>query len=284
MKQSEPRGLPAYAPLVYPLVMLGVFFVVPFGIMIAVSFYRRVPGAFYEPGFVLDHYARFVSPFFLEVLGFSLYLSALVAVVCVAVGFPFTYVLTGLGRRAQVVWLVLLLSILSLSEVIIGFSWSMLLSRTAGISNLLVRLGLMADPVAWSPGFAALLLGMCYLAFPYTVLVLYPALSRLDPEVPEAARMLGASPLRTFFTVIVPMLRNSVLATLIMVFVFSLGVYLLPQVLGRPQHWTLSVLVTDQALFQTNLPFASAMAVFFMLVSLALVALTIALGKPRRSE
>lgn len=63
-----------------------------------------------------------------------------------------------------------------------------------------------------------------------------------------------------------------------MVFVFTLGAYLLPQVLGRPQHWTLSVLITDQAIFQSNLPFAAAMAIFLMLVSLALVGLTMMLG------
>ena len=64
-----------------------------------------------------------------------------------------------------------------------------------------------------------------------------------------------------------------------MVFVFALGSYLLPQILGRPQHWTLSVLITDQAIYQSNLPFAAAMAVFLVLVSLALVGLSLLLGR-----
>jgi putative spermidine/putrescine transport system permease protein len=132
-------------------------------------------------------------------------------------------------RRAQVVWLVFLMSVLSLSEVIVGFAWSLLLSRTAGLSNLFVWLGLMERPVAWYPGFVALLFGICYLALPYTVLVLYPPLSRLDPALPEAAQTLGASPLRTFFTVVVGSLRNAIVAAFVMVFVFTLGAYLLPQ-------------------------------------------------------
>jgi putative spermidine/putrescine transport system permease protein len=94
--------------------------------------------------------------------------------------------------------------------------------------------------------------------------------------------MLGASPLRTFFTVVVPVLRNAILSALVMVFVFNLGAYLLPQVLGRPEHWTLSVLITDQAVFQSNIPFAAAMAIFLMLVSLALVGVTLMLGQERR--
>lgn len=281
---SAPRASRAarYAPAVYPTIMLGLFFVVPFAIMLAVSFAHRVPGGFYEPGFELANYARFVSSFFLGTLGFSLFVAGLTAVICILVGFPVTYFITRMPRRRQVVWMVFLLSVLSLSEVIIGFTWSILLSRTAGLSNLLVWLDLMDKPVSWAPGFAALMCGMCYLGFPYTVLVLFPALSRLDPELPEAARTLGASPLRTFFTVIVPIYRNAIVATVIMIFVFSLGVYLLPQVLGKPQHWTLSVLITDQAIFQSNLPFAAAMAVFLMMVSLALVGVTLLLGRAER--
>lgn len=282
MTRRPPKGLREHVALVYPGTMLAVFFIVPFSIMLAVSFFHRVETAFYEPAFELANYARFLTPFFTKALGFSLWLCGLAAVIVVTVAFPFTYLLTRMRRSSQVRFLVFILAVLSLSEVIIGFTWSMLLSRTAGVSNILVFLGLFDQPQAWTPAFAALLVGLCYLGFPYTVLVLYPALSRLDPELPEASRMLGASPLRTFFTVVVPVLRNSILGAVIMVFVFNLGAYVLPQILGRPEHWTLSVLITDQAIFQSNMPFAAAMAIFLMLVSLLLVALTLLLGQGRR--
>jgi putative spermidine/putrescine transport system permease protein len=279
--EARPRTLAEHAPVIFPAAMLLVFFVVPFGIMLAVSFFQRVQGAFYEPSFSLDNYGRFLSPFFADVLAFSLGLSALAAVVCVGLGFPFTYLLTRLERRRQIVWLVFLLSVLSLSEVIVGFAWSTLLSRSAGLSNLLVALGLMEQAESWSPGFAALLIGMCYLAFPYTVLLLYPSLVRLDRELVEAAMTMGASPVRAFFTVVIGASRNAILSGLILAFVFTLGIYLLPQLLGRPQHWTISVMITDQAIYQSNLPFGAAMAIFLMLVSLALIGLTLLLGRRR---
>jgi len=279
MKREPPRSLADYAPLVFPGVMLSVFFVVPFSIMLAVSFFKRNPAGFYTPDFVLDNYARFLSLFFGKVLGFSLMLSVGVALMCVLVAFPFTYLLTRLSRRAQTLWLVALLSVLSMSEVIIGFAWSTLLSRTAGLTNLFVWLGLMAEPVALIPSFWAVLTGMVYQALPYTILVLYPALVRLDPTLLEAARTLGCSPVRAFFNVVTPALQNTLVATLIMVFVFALGSYLLPQILGRPSHWTLSVLITDQAIYQSNMPFAAAMAVFLVLISLALVGLILLVGR-----
>jgi putative spermidine/putrescine transport system permease protein len=94
--------------------------------------------------------------------------------------------------------------------------------------------------------------------------------------------MLGASPRPTFFLIVIPVLRSSIVSAVVMVFVFNLGAFLLPQVLGQPQHWTLSVLITDQAIFQSNLPFAAAMAIFLMLVSLACIGLTLVIGGQRR--
>jgi len=278
MRREPPKSVADYAPIVFPGAMLLVFFVVPFSTMLAVSFFRRNPAGFYSPDFVFDNYARFLSPFFGTVLGFSLLLAILVAIICVAVSVPFTVLLARASRRAQTLWLVALLSVLSLSEVIIGFSWSTLLSRTAGITNLFVAVGLMDAPRALLPGFGAVLTGMVYQALPYTVLILYPAIVRLDPTLMEAARTLGASPVRAFFNVVIPALRNTIVATLIIVFVFALGSYLLPQILGRPRHWTLSVLITDQAILQSNMPFAAAMAVFLVLISLALVGLTVMAG------
>lgn len=265
-----------------PAAALGLLFLVPFAIMLSVSVAERVPGGFFAPGFDLASYARLASAFFLGILGTSVAISAAVAAISVALALPFTLALAGMGRRAQTRVLVILLAILSLSEVIIGFALSTLLSKTAGIGNLFAALGILEASRAYTPSLFALMTGMCYLAFPYAVLVLYPPVSRLDPALGEAARTMGASPLRSFLDVTLPSLRAPVLGALVLVFVFTLGVYLLPQVLGRPQHWTLSVHITDQAIFQSNLPFAAAMAVLLLLVALALVGLTLLIGGGRR--
>ncbi|HSV91929.1 MAG TPA: ABC transporter permease [Desulfobacterales bacterium] len=281
MIEDKPGSAGARLIILYPAATLAVFFVIPFGIMLAVSFFEREPGGFYTTDFSIENYLNLFTALFGRVLAFSVFISAFCAAACVALGFPFTYLVTRMRRRAQVVWLVILVSVLSLSAVIVAFAWSLLLSQTAGVSNLLVWLGLMEKPVSWSPGFWALACGMCYIAFPYTVLVLYPPLSRLDPHLPEAAQTLGAGPLTTFFTVVVGSMRSAIVATLIMVFAFTLGTYLIPQILGRPQHWTLSVLITDEAIYRSNLPFAAAMSVFFMVVSLALVGLTMLVGRQK---
>ena len=245
-----------------PAVVLTALFLVPFGIMLAVSVALRDPsgGGFYTWGFDLQSYARVLSSFVGRILLVSMAIAAGAAAIAVALALPFTVILARMSRRTQTFVLVVLLSVLSLSEVIIGFSVSTLLSQTAGVGNILALLRITEEARAYTPSLFALMTGLCYLSFPYSVLVLYPPVARLDPELAEASRTMGASPLRTFFAVTVPMLRAPILGALILVFVFALGSYLLPQVLGRPEHWTLSVHITDQAVYQSNLPFAAAMA------------------------
>jgi putative spermidine/putrescine transport system permease protein len=253
-RERPTRG--TYAVLAVPVGLLAIFFLIPFGIMVATSFYHRVPGAFYTPAFELANWRRLFTSVFIERTIFSIWICLLAGFVCIAVAFPFTYFLTRMRRRPHVTLLVIVLSALSLSEVIVAFSWTVLLGRSSGISNILVWLGLMREPVA----------------YPYCVLTLYPQLTRLDPEVTEAAQTLGASPWRTFWTVVVPIARPIIVAGFLLVFVFTLGSYLIASFLGRPEHWTLSVFISDQASFNANVPFAAAMAIFLTVLSLVVVA------------
>jgi putative spermidine/putrescine transport system permease protein len=282
-EQRRPtRG--TYGVLAIPVAVLTVLFVVPFGMMVATSFYHRIEGGFYEPAFELNSWQRLFSDVFLERAAFSIGISLVAGAICIGIAFPFTYFLTRMRRRPHVALLILVLSALSLSEVIVGFTWSVLLGRAAGISNILVWIGLMDEAAAYQPSFVAVLFGLSYIAFPYCVLTLYPSLTRLDREVTEAAQTLGASPWRTFRTVVVPMSRPIILAGFLLVFVFTLGSYLIAAILGKPEHWTLSVYISDQASFNANVPFAAAMAIFLTALSLAVVGIVTLIETRTRRE
>jgi putative spermidine/putrescine transport system permease protein len=275
---SKAKGARPALLLSYPSLVILVLFLLPLLVMMALSFFKRIQSAFFEPAFVLENYQNALVPFFLERLAVSIGIAAFAAFLCLLIGFPFTFFLTRLRKRRQIPILVILISILSLSEVIIAFSWSLLLSKTSGISNLFVLLGLREESVSWSPGFTAMLSALVYIALPLACLVLYPSLSRLERDYTEAATTLGASPIVAFFTVVVPILRQAIISTFILVFIFVLGSYLIPQVLGRPEHWTLPVHITDQAILKSNLPLAAALAMILLVVSLGLSLLTLRLS------
>ncbi len=267
--------------LAWPTVALTLLFLVPLGIIAALGFFRRIQAGFFEVAFVTDNYARALDAFHLERLAVSVVLALAATLVTLLLAVPFTYLLTRRPRARQVPYLVLVLASLSLSEVIVAFAWSLLLSRTSGISNLLVALGLMDRAASWSPGLAAVLLAYVFIALPLAVLSLYPTFSRLDQELPEAAGTMGATPLAGFVTVVLPLMRRAVAATGALVFIFVLGAYVIPQTLGRPAQWTMPVHITDQAIMKNHLPLAASLAIVLLVVSSLVAVVIVALGAGR---
>ncbi|WP_162946881.1 ABC transporter permease [Ruegeria sp. EL01] len=252
-------------------------FLAPIAIMFATSFYHRTT-THYVPGFELTHYLRAFDPLYLGAMWNTFRLSFLAATIAMIIAFPFTFFMAATSRKLQTVALVLVLSVLSLSEVIVAFSWSTALSRSAGISNLLVWFGLMDRPASWARGLPAVVAALTYFNLSFAILMLYPHCSRLDNSYGEAARVMGASPLRAFFNVIVPILRRPLVSTWIVLFVFSMGAVATPIWLGRPQEWMLAVHISQQALELGNMPFASALGVVFLSVAIILVAAVNKLG------
>ena len=257
--------------VIVPALVLVTLFCVPFALMLATSFYRRIEGGFYEPAVVLDSWKRLFSDFYVGRTLYSIRVCLLVAAITTVAAFPFTWFLTRMRARRQVSLLVMILAALTLSEVIVAFSWNLILGRASGITNVLVWVGAMREPRALTPGLAAVVAGLAYIAFPYCVITLFPSLKRIDAELTDAAGTLGATPSRTFRSVVLPLARTSVVAAFLLVFVFTLGSYIVAQVLGRPEHWTLSVFISDQALFNANVPFAAAMAMLLTVISLVVV-------------
>jgi putative spermidine/putrescine transport system permease protein len=110
---------------------------------------------------------------------------------------------------------------------------------------------------------------------------LYPTLARLPPDIVEAARTLGASPLRAFCNVVIPMCRGPILAAFVIAAVLVLGAYVSPLVLGRPQSWTLAVLIGNAALAGHDVPRAAAMSVFLLIAVFLLGGVSAWAARPR---
>ena len=270
-----------HLPIAYAAAVLGIFFALPFGIMVLISFYQNISGGLYTPGFELTHYKRFFSPLFTKHLWVSVEFAGLAATGAVLISFPFTFFLTRYRRRIQVPALVFVLCVLSLSEVIVAYSWSAILAKPTGISNLFVWLGLMEKSTSWARGYWSVLLTLTYFNLPIAVLIQYPNCSRLDREITEAAQTLGASPVRTFLTVVIPILQPTIITAFIILFVFTMGAYVTPIWLGQPEQTMYAMLIGDQALNRSNQPFASALAMFYLVVTVILVGITVRLGRQR---
>ena len=258
---------------------------IPFLLLLRISLAAPDPSGLWRSVLTLEAYGGLLTREFAGALAYSLGVALLVAAITVALGFPLTYLITRMKRRGQVVWLVFLLVSLSLSDVLNAFSWQLMLSKHGGLAGLLVLLGILSRPESLTPSNGAVWASLVYGILPFTVMTLYPSLSQLAPEVVEAARTLGASPLRAFRTVVIPMTRRPVLAAFVISAVLTLGAYVSPLVLGRPQSWTLAVLIGSAALAGHDVPRAAAMSVLLLSAVALLGAATawVARQRPRPS-
>jgi len=264
------RRIHIAAWLAWPSLALFGTVVLPLILLLRISLAAADPSGLWRSVLTLDAYAGLLNREFAGALLYSLGVAMWVAVIAVALGFPLTYLITRMSRRWQVVWLVFLLVSLTLSDVLNAFSWQLMLSKHGGLVSLLVLLGIVTRPESLTPSDGAVWASLVYGVLPFTVMTLYPALSRLAPEVVEAARTLGASPFRAFRTVVIPMTRQPALVAFVISAVLTLSAYVSPLVLGRPRSWTLAVLIGNAALAGHDVPRAAAMSIC-LLVAVSLL-------------
>jgi putative spermidine/putrescine transport system permease protein len=271
-----------------------VFCVVPFLLVLAISFGRKIDGAAWVWDFTFENYQRFfvgvlwpeeVTFLYLQQLGFSFYFAVIASLLAVATALPFTLLLTRLSRSAQSVWLVFIMASLSLSEVFIVMGWDILLSNNSGLPKLFKETGLtqwlkdvgwfqtlrdwgLANPrnVKFKTSDFATILTMSYLVWPYAVILLYPALSRLDPSLSEAARTMGAGRMTVMRTVTLPSIRLPLFGTTLLLFVFLLGTYVSVTVFAAPnKHTTAVAIYANIRGANLNAPFGATQAIILLI-------------------
>ncbi|GAD51835.1 spermidine Putrescine ABC transporter permease component PotB [Halarchaeum acidiphilum MH1-52-1] len=262
------RSRTKYLVAAYPSVLLGLLFVIPLLMLVVFSFYLNVNGGYFKPGFTFENYVRFFTHrLYRGQLLFTLQISFVTTLITLVLGYPLAYYLSrmnnGLVRRAV---MILVVSTLWITYVIRAYVWTVLLAKSGPISKIGVALGILPEPTGWTPGYWALVIGMAYAFLPFMILSLYNSLKNIDGELIEASKNLGAGPLETFRRVTLPLSKNGVISGSALVFILSLGVYVLPKILGSPSQWTIAIIIGDQVNQQQNIPFAAAMSIALMVV------------------
>ena len=264
---------------VFPLAMMSFFFLAPLGYMVVVSFYERDPLGFYNVAFIWDNYAKFFSSFYYTISLRSVWSAGLGSVLVVLLAFPAMYIIVDMSRRWQLFWVILLLSLMCLSEVILGFAWLILLSENSGIPKFLGWVGLWQDPRSLSPSFSAMMIGFVTLGFSLVALMFYPQMAQRDRSIEEAALTLGTPPARVFSKVILPNFRTSIITSVVTMFVYFLGVFVIPTMLGRPKDWNMTVIITDKAVGDANMPLGAALSVIMLIFTLMIIGGLILAGR-----
>lgn len=250
---------------------LLVFFLVP----LVVIGQRSVTEFPTPAGSGLDNFARFFAgEANVRVLGNTFWIAGLSTLVCLAIGYPYAYLMTIAPPRIAGLLVIAVLVPFWSSLLVRTYAWDVILRDTGIINSVLLGAGILREPVELVRTTLGVLLGMSQILLPFMVLPLFGVMRRIDLEYLNAAANLGASPWRAFVRVFLPLSLPGVAAGALLVFVLALGFYITPALLGGPKDTMISQLIVQQVQQRLDWGMGSAMAA--TLLGLVLVVLLVA--------
>lgn len=260
------------ALLLPPLAMVLLFFGLPALYLLRMSFNYHPPGGFYEPAWTLDNYLFLIStPNYARALAQTLLLSLLTAVLTVTFAFVFALRIWATQGRSRWILLAIALCPLVISEVTIIFGWILFLPRNGFLSFSLLSLGLVEEKINLLYTLTAAVLGLVYISLSYCIFIFLSVLQGIDRRLVEAAADLGAGPIRTFRTVLFPLVRGGFFVAFAQAFIWSAGIYATPSALGPDWLWSIGSETYRQMASLRNWPLASVLAILVLLTILAVV-------------
>ena len=280
------RGAPRRRALVGRAVFAGpgllyvtLFMTVPLLIIASYTVFTRGRFGGVQAEFTLDNFTKALEPVYLSVLGNSLLIAGITTVLALVLGYPTAYAIAKLPRRWRTVALVLVVLPFWSNFLIRTYAWIVLLNSEGPLNSLLVNLGVVGAPLDLLYNRGAVIVGLLYAYLPLMILPIYASVERLDPELQEAARNLGAGRIRTFLDVTLPLTLPGTMIGAIFVFVPSMGNFVVPELLGGGKTVMVGNLIRDQFLEARNWPFGAVLALSVVAFLVILFAIQAAVGR-----
>lgn len=253
-------------PLSLPLGWFVTFFVLPLGMLFFYSFLTKGIYGGVEFKFTLSNYARLFDALYLKVFLNSFILALSTTSLCLVLGLPLAFWMVQVPKRLRALLLFLIVLPFLSNFLVRTYAIKGLLGEGGWVLNLLQWLKLVSPEASLSQGFFAVGMGLITNYLPLMVLPLYIGFEKFDFSILEAAKDLGASPLRSFFRVFLPNVKTSLSSACFMVFVPALGEFLIPDLLGGAQVQTVGKVVSEQFLKTRDWPFGAALTFAMMLL------------------
>jgi putative spermidine/putrescine transport system permease protein len=209
---------------------------------------------------------------FRDVLGRTLWISAMVTLVCLVLGYPVAYVIAAQPPSRAAVLLFLVLLPFWTSLLVRTAAWVVLLQKEGVLNSLLLSLGLIHEPLKMIFNRFAVYVAMVHVLLPFMVLPLYSVMRGIPPSYVRAAASLGARPLTAFRRVYVPQTLPGIGAGCLMVFIQALGYYITPALVGGADDQMISYFIAFYASKTVNWGMAAALSIMLLTATLALYA------------
>ena len=247
-QKAKNRG---YWLTLLPLYIFTLIFVAgPLVYMVVLSFLKRAEGWGVTNQFTLSNYTQILQPVY-----------------------PFGYFMARLSPKGKQRMTLALMVPFWTNSLIRLYGWIIILRANGPLDQLVMALGLSDKPLKLLYTYPAVVVGMVYALLQFMIFSVYSSAEKMDWSLVEAARDLGASPARAFFTVTLKLTLPGLLSGVILTFIPSMGLFFIADILGGNKVVLVGSLIQDQLIKAHNTPFAAALSVVLMLMTTLMIAL-----------
>ena len=221
--------------------------------------------------FTLDNFDKFFNVMYFKVVRRSLVLAFISTVLCLIVGYPTAYIISKAKPSRRATLLLLCILPMWMNFLLRTYAWSAILGKNGFINTLLGMVGLGPINILYTD--AAVLLGMVYNFLPFMILPIHTILSKMDQDLINAAKDLGANNFQVFTKVIFPLSLPGVISGITMVFMPAVSTFVISKLLGGGQFYLIGNLIEQQFMSVGDWHFGSAISIFMMIIILISMAI-----------
>ena len=259
-KSDNKLGLKIASPYI---LWSGLFIVIPLFLIVFFAFTKTVDGQYV---FTLEHFKELMQPMYFRIFYRSIRLALISTVLCLLIGYPTAYLISKSKASRRGTLLMLAIIPMWMNFLLRTYAWSAILGRNGIINTIITSLGFSPINILYTD--TAVLLGMVYNFLPFMILPIYTILSKLDKDLINAAKDLGANSRQVFTKVIFPLSMPGVASGITMVFMPAVSTFVISKLLGGGQFMLIGNLIEQQFMSVGDWHFGSAISIFMMIVIL----------------
>ncbi len=250
------------------------FLVLPYLMVLRLSFFRFSSMRLYIPEFTWANYAAVLTdPFYLALMARTIGLGLLVTVVTLVLGYPLALMIARARPWLKSALIAITLSPLLINLVVRTYAWLVLLGDTGVVNRWLQGLGIIGGPLPLGGNTFGVVVGLVHICLPLMALSLIGVLERIDAALLDAADSLGASRGRILWKIVLPLSLPGVGAGSLLVFSFAISAFVTPALLGGNRVSTISTLIYEKFTFSANWPVGATLVMVLLVINLGVVLL-----------
>lgn len=258
------------APIyVFTIVFIGF----PILYMFLLSFLSRSEVWGVDFNFTLDNYKRIFEPLYLNTFKESFQLAFLSTGLIMLIGYPFGYFMARMNQVWKKRMMMLIMIPFWTSALIRLYGWIIVFRSNGVLDKFLMGLHITDKPLKLLYTYPAVVVGMIYALLPFMILAVYSSAEKMDWTLVEAARDLGASSFKAFWTVTFKLTLPGLLSGVVLTFIPSMGLFFIADILGGNKIVLVGSVIQEQLTKGRNLPFAAALSAVLMILTSLMIAL-----------